>query len=160
MRDKFITLVWAIASLIALVPAMCFIFLGLILSLTLLGRLPNALANPDGYTLPFIARTVSEAVGGCAGLLAAWMGILIPKELQIRPNLKRVFLVFAGAGVAAMLGYIPVEGWRHLTLARQWIMLGPVIMGLCGLYRVFCSKARPLILRGNLVDSSADPDRP
>jgi hypothetical protein len=141
MRDKFITLFWAIAGLIALGPAMCFIFLGIILSLTLLADLPKALANPDGYTLPFTARTVSEAVGGCAGLLAAWMGILIPKELQIRTKLKRIFLVFACAGVAAMWGYIPEEGWRHLTLARQWIMLGPVIVGLCGLYRVFCGKS-------------------
>src|ERR1700719_4683052 len=141
MRDKFMTLLWAIAGLIALGPAMCFIFLGIILSFTLMADLPHALANPDGYTLPFIARTVSEAVGGCVGLLAAWMGILIPKELQIRPNLKRIFLVFACAGVAAMWGYIPEEGWRHLTLARQWIMLGPVIVGLCGLYRVFCGKS-------------------
>jgi hypothetical protein len=141
MREKFIMLVWASVGLIALGPAMCFIFFGVILSLRLLANLPSALANPDGYTLPFIARTMSEAFGGCAGLLAAWMGILIPKKLQIRPNLKRIFLVFACAGVAAMWGYIPEEGWRHLTLARQWIMLGPVIVGLCSLYRVFCGKS-------------------
>lgn len=141
MRDKLITAGWAVAGLIALAPAMSFIFLGIILSLSLLATLPKALANPDGYTLPFLARTVSEVSGGCAGLLAAWMGILIPKELRTRPNLKRLFLVFACAGVAAMWGYIPEEGWRHLTLARQWIMLGPVVVGLCGLYRVFCGKS-------------------
>jgi|SRR5579872_2100714 hypothetical protein len=141
MRDKFIRLVWATVGLIALGPAMYFIFLGIILSLRLLADVPDALANPDGYTLPFIARTVIESVGGCAGLLAAWMGILIPKELQIRPNLKRIFLLLACAGVAAMCGYIPEARWRELTLARQWIMLGPVVVGLCGLYRVYCGKS-------------------
>lgn len=140
MRDKVITVVWAVAGLIALGPAMCFLSLGVLFSLRFLADLPKTLANPDGYTLIFIARTVGETVGGCAGLVAAWMGILIPKELKIRPNLKRIFLVFACAGVAAMWGYIPEEGWRHLTLARQWIMLGPVVVGLCGLYRVFSGK--------------------
>lgn len=101
MRDKFMMLVWAIVGLIALGPAMFFILLGIIVSLGLSADLPNAFANPDVYTLHFIARTLSETVGGCAGLLAAWMQILIPKELRIRPNLKRIFLVFACAGVAA-----------------------------------------------------------
>jgi hypothetical protein len=146
-RDKLTTAVWAIAGLIALAPAMGFICLGILLSLTLLPTLPKALANLDGYTLPFIARTVSEVIGGCAGLIAAWLGILIPQELQIRPNLKRIFLVFGCAGVAAMWGYIPEEGWRHLTLGRLWIMLGPVIVGLSGLYRVFCGKS-PIAVEG------------
>ena len=140
-RGQLINVVWAIGGFIALAPAMCFILLGIVLSLTLLPSLPKALASPDGYTLSLIARTVSEVIGGCAGLVAAWMGILIPEKLQIRPNLKRIFLVFAGAGVVAMWGYIPDEGWRHLTPARLWIMLGPVIVGLGGLYRVFLGKS-------------------
>lgn len=140
-RDKLISAVWVIAGLVALAPAMFFILWGILLSLVLLPTLPKTLANPDGYTLPLVARTTAEAIGGCAGLLAAWMGILIPQKLQRHPNLKRIFLVFACAGVAAMWGYIPEEGWRHLRLVRLWIMLGPAIMGLCGLYRVFCCKS-------------------
>lgn len=140
-RDKLISAVWVIAGLVALAPAMFFILWGILLSLVLLPTLPKTLANPDGYTLPLVARTTAEAIGGCAGLLAAWMGILIPQKLQRHPNLKRICLVFACAGVAAMWGYIPEEGWRNLRLVRLWIMLGPVIMGLCGLYRVFGCKS-------------------
>jgi hypothetical protein len=92
-RGKLISAVWVAAGLVALAPAMLFILLGILLSLVLLPTLPKALANPDGYTLPFIARTTGEVIGGCAGLLAAWMGILIPQKLQSCPNLKRIFLV-------------------------------------------------------------------
>jgi hypothetical protein len=144
-RDELISAVWVIAGLVALAPAMLFILWGLILVVGLLRTLPGALANQDGYTLRFIARTIAETFGGCAGLLAAWMGILIPQKLQRRPNLKRTFLLFACAGVAAMCGYIPQEGWGQLSSLRLWIMLGPVVMGFCGLYRVFCSKSLPAI---------------
>jgi hypothetical protein len=140
-RDELISAVWVIAGLVALAPAMVFILLGLVLVVRLLPTLPGALANPDGYTLPFIARTIAETFGGCAGLLAAWMGILIPQKLQSHPNLERTFLLFACAGVAAMWGYIPQEGWGHLRSVRLWIMLGPVVMGFCVLYRVFCAKS-------------------
>jgi hypothetical protein len=140
-RDKLISAAWVIAGLVALAPAMFFIFWGILLSLELLPTLPRVLANPDGYTLSFVARTTAETIGGCAELVAAWMGILIPQKLQRHPDLKGIFLVFACAGVAAMWGYIPEEGWRHARFVRLWIMLGPVVMGLCGLCRVFCCKS-------------------
>ena len=141
-RDDLISTAWVVAGLVALAPAMLFILWGLLLVVRLLPTLPGALAHPDGYTLPFVGRTIAETLGGCAGLIAAWMGILIPQKLRNRPNLKRTFLFFACAGVAAMCGYIP-ERWGHLGLARIWLTLGPVIMGLAGLYRVFCSKSFP-----------------
>lgn len=135
-RDKLISAVWLIAGLVVLAPAMLFILMGIVLSLALLPTLAKTLANPDRYTLTFIARTIAETAGGCAGLIAAWMGILIPQKLQRRPKLKRIFLVLACAGVAAISVYIPDKAWRHSNLAL-WVVLGPVIIGACGLCGVF-----------------------
>ncbi len=135
-RGKLVSAAWLIAGFVALAPAMLFILMGILFSLTLLPTLAKTLANPDRYTLTFIARTIAETIGGCAGLIAAWMGILIPEKLQRRPKLKRIFLVLACAGLAAISVYIPDKGWRHQTLAL-WVVLGPVIIGACGLCRVF-----------------------
>jgi hypothetical protein len=41
-RDQVIKMVWAIGGLIALVPAMCLIFLGILTTLAFLPTLPKA----------------------------------------------------------------------------------------------------------------------
>jgi hypothetical protein len=142
-RHEQASLWWAIAGFLALSPAIFVTVYFGILFLGSLPALPHALIAREATTLRAIAWFGGITVGGCVGLAAVWLSVAFPRELQGHSQAKRAVLFIMCVGSLLLLygvSFVGRGGWQNGNPFFWWLVLGPSIMGVCGSYRLICSK--------------------
>jgi hypothetical protein len=149
-REEVVAVVpvlWAIAVFVVLAPALLWLLFIVITTLpVLIYILLTQLMHPRGTRLAewlYLFGEFGKIIGGCVGLSAVWLGALAPDKVQRNLKLKIFSLIGVGAGIAAVWGFVthpffhlPPAGWHALGWYGWWSVLGPVVIGVCGLYRI------------------------
>jgi hypothetical protein len=129
---------WVLEVIIGVLPATIVLAASLFSYVLLLATVPELLAHPDPgakAALHTVLLTAGMIVGGTLGLVAIAMAFN-PDELRSRPRMRRVASLFGCAGVVALVGLVVDEG-RRINVYELLVLLGPLIVGLHCLYRVF-----------------------
>jgi sulfite exporter TauE/SafE len=145
-RDLLSDAWWMTELIVGLLPAfltLCAGFMSYIIMVPFV--VPHLLERTDGFVVLRTFLVLSGMViGGILGLIGIWLALLWP-ELPHRSPLKYVAILFTCAGLLAEGLYVAKEGVSNIF--SLWVVLGPLIVGVHCLYRVYRSKGRGYINR-------------
>ena len=150
-RQRLSSLLWTIEVVLGLLPSAVLLLISMPSYLLLLTVLPRIVQDHGAALRSFLSIT-AMFLGGILGLTAIAMACS-PNRLRRSPRLRLLALLFACAGVAAETVCIAEEGFRVTgsNLFMVWVLLGPLIIGLHCLYRIFHVEADTKEPRSGLV---------
>lgn len=144
-RQRLFEALWITELIIGLLPAFVTLSAGLLSYVFLLPiLLPHLLTKSldRAIALRTFLSLSGMVIGGISGLtgigLALW-----PERLRRNPILKHAAILLGSAGILAEGLYAAKEGLRAITsnAFSLWVVLGPLIVGIHCLYRVYCKPA-------------------